>query len=260
MPMPTAPTATVILTATATEARRKPKRYGECMSDNGAPDRDPQALLRLFHLVSPALPVGAYAYSQGLEYAVHAGWVHDEASTLDWLQGISSASVGTLDLPIVLRLHSAWTRADIADVRHWNAQLIAARETSELRAQELHLGRALARVLVELELSEAGEWIEPAAAFATLFSLAAVRWRIDARDAMSGYLWAWSENQVLAAVKLVTLGQSAGQRLLHRLTAAMPELVEHALALGDATIGVSTPSQALASALHESQYSRLFRS
>jgi urease accessory protein len=227
------------------------------MSDNGLPARDPQALLRLCHLVSAALPVGAYAYSQGLEYAVHAGWVHDEASTLEWLQGMSGASVGTLDLPILLRLHRAWSGAAIEDVRHWNAQLIAARETSELRAQELHLGRALARVLIELDLSEAGEWIEAEVAFATLFSLAAVRWHIEARDAMSGYLWAWSENQVLSAVKL---GQSAGQRLLHRLTAAMPALVERALTLNDAAIGVSTLSQALASALHESQYSRLFRS
>jgi urease accessory protein len=230
------------------------------MSNNGAPDRDPQALLRLCHLVSPALPVGAYAYSQGLEYAVHAGWVHDEASTLEWLQGMSAGSLGTLDLPLLLRLHRAWSGADIPGVRHWNAQLIAARETSELRAEELHLGRALARVLVELELVEAGEWMKAPAAFATLFSLAAVRWHIEARDAMSGYLWAWSENQVLAAVKLVPLGQSAGQRLLHRLTAAMPAIVERALTLGDAAIGVSTPSQALASALHESQYSRLFRS
>ncbi len=230
------------------------------MSDNGAPARDLHALLRLCHLVSPALPVGAYAYSQGLEYAVHAGWVHDETSTLEWLQGISGASVGTLDLPILLRLHRAWSIADLPGVRHWSAQLLAARETSELRAEELHLGGALARVLVELELSEAGEWIEPAAAFATLFSLAAARWHIDARDAMSGYLWSWSENQVLAAVKLVPLGQSAGQRLLHRLTAAMPGIVERAQALGDEAIGVGTLSQALASALHESQYSRLFRS
>src|ERR1700687_3221329 len=116
------------------------------MSDNGTPDRDPQALLRLCHLVSAALPVGAYAYSQGLEYAVHAGWVRDEATTLGWLQGLSLHGVGTLDLPLLLRLHRAWSAADMPAVRHWNAQLIAARETSELRAQELHLGRALARV------------------------------------------------------------------------------------------------------------------
>jgi len=252
-------TVTVIATVTATE-RALGQRRGRFMSNNGASDRDPQALLRLCHLVSPALPVGAYAYSQGLEYAVHAGWVHDEASTLEWLQGLSRSSVGTLDLPILLRLHRAWGASDASAVRHWNAQLIAARETSELRAEELHLGLALARVLIELEIGEAGEWIEAAPAFATLFALAAVRWHIGAGDALAGYLWAWSENQVLAAVKLVPLGQSAGQRLLHRLTAAMPAIVERARTLADDAIGVSTVSQAIASALHESQYSRLFRS
>ena len=230
------------------------------MSDIGASYHDPHALLRLCHLVSPALPVGAYAYSQGLEYAVHAGWVHDEATTLDWLQGLSCSAIGTLDLPILLRLHRAWSVPDLPGVRHWTAQLIAARETSELRAEELHLGRALARVLVELEIGEAGAWQQAAPAFATLFSLAAVRWRIEAADALRGYLWAWSENQVLAALKLVPLGQSCGQRLLHRLTAAMPGIVERAQTLGDDAIGVATVSQAFASALHESQYSRLFRS
>jgi urease accessory protein len=221
---------------------------------------EPLALLRLCHLVSPALPVGAYAYSQGLEYAVQAGWVVDEASTLAWLQGLSRFGLGTLDLPMLQRLHTAWSLNDSAAVRNWNAQLIASRESAELRAEERHLGQALARVLIELELHEAHAWREQAPAFATMFALAAARWQIAAADTLSGYLWAWSENQVLAAVKLVPLGQSAGQRLLHRLTDSMPQIVEHALTLDDAAIGVGVVSQALASALHESQYSRLFRS
>jgi len=91
-----------------------------------------------------------------------------------------------LDLPILLRLHRAWSTPDALAVRHWTAQLIAARERAELRAEELHLGRALTRVLVELEIGEAGQWQQDAPALATLFSLAAVRWRIDAADALSG--------------------------------------------------------------------------
>jgi urease accessory protein len=230
------------------------------MTHDNANVPDPLALLRLCHLVSPALPVGAYAYSQGLEYAVHAGWVHDEATTLDWLSGLSNSALGTLDLPLLLRLQRAWSGGDVAAVCHWNAQLIAARETAELRAEELHLGRALARVLVELEIGEAAEWQQAAPAFATMFSLAAARWHIAPGDTLAGYLWAWSENQVLAAVKLVPLGQSAGQRLLHRLTAAMPGIIERARTLADDAIGVGTVSQVFASALHESQYTRLFRS
>jgi urease accessory protein len=204
--------------------------------------------------------VGAYAYSQGLEYAVHAGWVRDEASTLDWLAGLARHGLGTLDLPILLRLHAAWIAGDSARVRDWTAQLIASRETAELRAEELHLGRALARVLPELGVEEAGSWLDAAPAYATMFSLAAARWGVAPRATLLGYLWAWSENQVIAALKLVPLGQSAGLRILHRLTASMPAIVEHALGLADQRIGVSVVSQAFASALHESQYSRLFRS
>jgi urease accessory protein len=227
---------------------------------NYPPAGDLRALLRLFSLVSPALPVGAFGYSQGLEYAVQAGWVCDERSSLDWLQGMSRHAVGTLDLPILLRLYLAWRDEDGTTVRDWNAQLIAARETAELRAEELHLGRALARVLVSLEIEEAGEWLETAPAFAAMFSLAAVRWNIPARETLTGYLWTWTENQVLAALKLVPLGQSAGQRLLHELIESMPDIVDHALSMSDQSIGVAAISQALASALHESQYSRLFRS
>jgi len=217
-------------------------------------------LLRLCHLVSPALPVGAYAYSQGLEYAVEAGWVHDEASTLHWLDGLSRHSLGTLDLPVLLRLQRCWSAADLAGVKSWTAQLIAARETSELRAEERHLGTALARVLCELEIEEAADWMGGGGSFATLFSLASARWYIAETDALCGYLWAWTENQVLAAIKLVPLGQSAGQRLLHQLTNTMPEIVARAKRLTDAEIGVSVIAPVLASALHESQYTRLFRS
>jgi urease accessory protein len=230
------------------------------MSSADDAPRERLALLRLCHLVSPALPVGAYAYSQGLEYAVHAGWVGDEGSTLEWLQGQSQHALGTLDLPLLLRLHRSWSAADAAGVQCWTAQLLAARETAELRAEDRHLGAALARVLVELNIEDARSWLTEQSAFATLFALAAVRWHIGEDDALSGYLWSWTENQVLAALKLVPLGQSAGLRLLHRLTDSMPAIVARARELDDAAIGVGVVAPMLASALHESQYSRLFRS
>lgn len=222
--------------------------------------RDPHALLRLFHLVSPALPVGAFAYSQGLESAVEARWVSDEATAFEWLQGLSRFGFGTLDLPILLRLHRSWELADTAAVRYWSAWLLACRDTLELREEERHLGSALAHILANFDLAEAHEWQDAAPTFAAMFALAAVRWRIDAEDAARGYLWAWSENQVLAAVRLVPLGQSAGQRMLYRLADAMPAIVASAQAAADEDLGIGTVSQALASILHESQYSRLFRS
>lgn len=218
------------------------------------------ALLRLLHLVSPALPLGAFAYSQGLEYAVHAGWVSDERSAGEWLHGLAAGSLGTLDLPLLARLHRAWRCDDLEAVKRWSAQLLAARESAELRAEERHLGRSLARVLLELELAEAAQWNNDQASWATLFSLAAVRWGIGELEALGGYLWSWSEHQVLAAVKLVPLGQSAGQRLLRSLSDRIPSIAERARALADEDIAISTPAQGLACALHEGQYTRLFRS
>ncbi len=217
-------------------------------------------LLRLLHLVSPVLPLGAYAYSQGLEYAVHAGWVDDERTAEQWLHGLSRGAVGTLDLPVLARLHRAWRRADLDAVRRWSAELRAARESAELRAEERHLGRALARVLVELGIDEAAQWNDDRATWATLFSLAAVRWQIGEPETLAGYLWAWGENQVLAAIRLVPLGQSAGQWVLRALSDAIPEIVRQALGITDEAIAISTPAQALACSLHEVQYTRLFRS
>jgi len=218
------------------------------------------ALLRLLYLASPALPVGAYAYSQGLEYAISASWVFDEESTFDWLQGIARRGVGSLDLPILLRLHRAWLRGEENQICRWTVRLIASRETKELRTEDLHLGRALARILAGLGMVEAQAWEQANPAFATLFALASARWNISEREGLCGYLWSWSENQVLAAVRLVPLGQSAAQRLLHRLIEAIPGLVDRAHMVEDDEIGSSAISQVMASALHETQYTRLFRS
>jgi urease accessory protein len=226
-------------------------------------------LLRLCHLVSPALPIGAFGYSQGLEQAVQDGWVHDEVSALDWLDGQSRHAVGTLDLPLLLRMQRAWSATELGEVRERTRELIASRETAELRAEERHLGSALAKLLDGLGIIEAAQWLrqrdagetdsdEPA--LATCFSLAAWRWTIEPHDALAGYLWGWSENQVLAAIKLIPLGQSAGQRILHRLIGGMPLIVERAMALSDDAIGVGVFAPLMASALHETLYTRLFRS
>jgi urease accessory protein len=222
-------------------------------------------LLRLLHLASPALPIGAFHFSQGLEYAVECGWVKDEASALEWIKGLASASLTTLDLPVLERLRNAWRQDDTQDVLRWNAFLIASRETEELRAEDRHLGSALLRVLVELELTTGlfplnAANTRPGVSHATAFAFACSRWGIEPTACSLTYAWAWVENQVLAAVKLVPLGQSAAQRMLHALCARIPLLVERAHKLTDSDIGISTALSAVASGRHETQYSRLFKS
>lgn len=219
------------------------------------------SMLRLCQLVSPALPIGAYNFSQGLEYAVHMDWVRDEASVRDWVLGVAEHAVGTLDLPLLLRMHDAWSKHDEPNARYWSAYLLASRESEELRAEERHLGRSLAKVLVSLQIDAAAEWTKDSdASYACLFALAACEWQISRTQAATAYLWAWCENQVLAAVKLMPLGQTAGQRILNELLQKIPGIVENALLHTDGDIGVATPLQGMASAWHETQYTRLFRS
>jgi urease accessory protein len=141
---------------------------------------------------------------------------------------------------------------------------VASRETSELRAETLQMGSSLKRLLVDL--GEFGpEAIEPlmamaAPAYVTVAAYAAASWRIPPRAALAGYCWSWTENQVLAAIKAVPLGQLAGQRMLSALEPGIGAAVDASLACSDDALANFAPGLALASTLHETQYSRLFRS
>lgn len=218
-------------------------------------------LLRLLQLVSPSLPVGMYSYSQGMEQAVENGWIKDEAQAQAWLVGVLRHSLGCLDAPLLVRLYAAWAIGDAGAVERWSVELTAMRETAELRAEDRQTGQALARLLDGLGVEQAKAWSRHThASFATLFALAAVEWGVPKSHATAGYLWSWLENQALCAMKLVPLGQLAGQRLLHGLALEIPGLVDAALDLPDDAIGSSGFALSLASSRHERQYSRLFRS
>jgi urease accessory protein len=225
-------------------------------------------LLRLLHLCSPALPIGAFAYSQGLEPAVTLAWVRDEEQAKSWIVGQLRSQLGNLDLPVLARLHSAWGEheaepddAAARAVAAWSKLLMASRPSAELQAEERHLGASLARVVSGLGLPEAAAWIgREDVTYAAMFALAAHRWDVPVAAAAQGFAFAWAEQQTSAAVRLVPLGQSAGQRILAAAAAAIPDVVKRALELPDDDVGAAAPRLAAASAWHETQYSRLFRS
>ncbi len=222
---------------------------------------EPLGRLRLMQLISPALPIGAFTYSQGLEWAVEAGWVTDTATLSDWLQGLMDDGLGQLELPILVRLHQACEQADQQDIGRWGRQLYASRETRELRAEEHNRARALITLLADLEIPQATDWRDQLMhCQAAPFALAAVHWRIGIEDCLLGYAWGWLENQVAAAIKLVPLGQTDGQRVQLRLAECLPAIVERAMTVEDGDIGAGAPALAIASACHENQYTRLFRS
>ena len=215
--------------------------------------------MRLWQLISPTLPIGAYAWSTGMEYAVEAGWVTNEDAAANWIHGQLRNSFPCMDIPIFFRLYDAWVKNDVAAVKLWNQQLLAMRESAELHKEDLALGAALLRVLPVLNIA-VPDIKEINMTYCAVFSYAAQCIGIEKQQAAQGLVWSWCENQVAAAVKLVPLGQSSGQRTLSASIPFIEEAVERAMTCADEDIGVLMPGLAIASALHETQYSRLFRS
>lgn len=219
------------------------------------------AQLQLWRLISPMLPIGAYAYSTGLEYAIDAQWVRNETDAYNWIRGVLCHTVANTDIPIMLRCHAAWQANDQQQVNKWNNHLLAMRESRELQMEDQQLGRALAKILMESSVPHAGEWYaNQRISFAATFALACAHWQIPVVTSAQGLAFAWCENQVAAAIKLVPLGQSAGQRILSKLLNDISAAVTTGLSVDDDDIGLSAPGLAIGSARHEMQYSRLFRS
>jgi urease accessory protein len=222
------------------------------------------SLVRLLQLASPALPIGAYSYSQGLEWAVESHAVDDAASARRWIGDLLELVVARGEAAVAWRLITAAQHGDWPAFARWNSWSRASRETAELRAETVQMGGSLVRLLTELDLLDGDARdvlprLDPVVLPAA-FALAARGFGIPAQAALAAYVWAWLENQVLAAVKLVPLGQVAGQRLLAALGASIPAVVATAIAIDDDQISTFAPGFALASARHETQYTRLFRS
>jgi urease accessory protein len=217
--------------------------------------------LRLLHLVSPSLPLGSFAYSQGLEWAAEENWVKDETTLLQWIENLLLTGLTHLDLPLLQRLYQACATKDRDCFAYWSHYLSASRETRELREEERNRARALAALLPEWGIPADENWL------ALLknnqlsgYAYVAQSWGIKIDEAAEGYLWSWLENITLAGLKIIPLGQMAGQRILHKLQQRIPARVETGLSINDDEIGLSSPAQAIASSLHETQYTRIFRS
>ncbi len=224
---------------------------------------DAMGLSRLLQLASPMLPVGAYSYSQGLEWAVEEGTVHDAASAEQWIGDVLQYSMCSFELPVLWRLCHAWQDEDNAGILHWNERMCAGREAAESQAETLQMGYSLCRLLESLEEGGNPHLVKvqaiPAKSFPAVYACAVAIWQIPAIAAVHAYAWSWIENQVSAAMKTIPLGQVAGQRMLLSLGARLPVLVDRACSLLDAELSNFAPGFALAACQHETQYSRLFR-
>jgi urease accessory protein len=224
----------------------------------------PGALLGLLRLASPALPVGGFSYSDGLEAAVECGAVHDEASAARWLSDQLHLTQARADLPLVAAGHAAWQRLDGERIASLNAWALATRESGELRMQAQQMGRSLLEWLRGQERDDPRVAVlarlVPAPAWAIAFALAAERCAATALEAVLAFGFAWAENQVQATLKAVPLGQSQGQRILARLAQELEALAPSTVVLTDDQRQAFAPGLAIRSSQHETQYSRLFRS
>lgn len=222
------------------------------------------ALSRLLQLASPMLPVGAYSYSQGLEWAIECGDVKDLESARVWINDVLHTYQANFELPVLHRLYQAWQVNDMAAVHEWDAYYQAGRDTAEALAETKQMGYSLVRLLNDIEelpenlLADINGLQEPA--FPTIYTAIAHYWQIPVSDTLQGYAWGWLENQVSASMKTVPLGQVTGQKILLALGESLPSIVQHAIALPDTEISNFNPMLTIAGCLHETQYSRLFRS
>lgn len=229
------------------------------MPTESAPVAD-LALLGLMQLISPALPIGAFAWSQGLESAFELGWVTNEAELGQWLDGVLDDGLSRCELPLLARLQRAWAAADGEAINEWNDWLHATRETAELSDEDSRLGSALVRLLGSLELLPADGLMPEEPGYVTVFAWVAHRRNVPVRQTLLGFAWVWLENQLAVACKALPLGHTAAQRLNEQLRPALVTAIDAALARADDELGPILPGLALASAHHETQYSRLFRS
>lgn len=221
-------------------------------------------LIRLLHLASPALPVGAYSYSQALEWAVEDGTIHNGPSAQSWMQDALRYNLAQFELPYLAAMQAAWDMQDAPTLDALNADWLATRETAELRAETVQMGYSLRELIRQLDILPPKHMAHLAAldapGFPTAFAAIAAHWQLPTREVLLAYAWSWLENQTMAALKTVPLGQVAGQKVLLNLGAEIEQAVDAALQLKPAEANNFTPGLAIASAQHETQYSRLFRS
>ena len=222
-------------------------------------------LLQLMWLASPALPVGGFSYSEALEAAVDDGHVTGEASAAAWIANQMALAPARADLPVLAQAHAAWQRHELARITALNDFIGRTRETRELRLQSEQMGRSLVEWLRNQPVDDDARLahlatLAPSPTWPVAFALATARADASAAQALHASLFGWAENMVQAALKAVPLGQLAGQRILQALVDRMPPLIEQALGMTDDDMQSFSPMLGIASARHETQYSRLFRS
>jgi len=221
------------------------------------------ALIQLIWLASPALPIGGFSYSEGLEAAIDHGFVHDEHSAADWLVDQLHLTQSRGDMAVLGHMVTAWQAHDHPRLEALSQWVHATRESAELRLQSEQMGRSMLEWLRNQDAIDSdaialcNRWVPT---YPLMFALALSRTGASLEQCLQAYAFGWAENMVQAAIKSVPLGQNSGQRILTQLAQHIAPAVKHALQVNDESRQAFSPMLAILSAQHETQYSRLFRS
>ncbi|QGZ60827.1 urease accessory protein UreF [Paraburkholderia acidisoli] len=221
-------------------------------------------LTALLHLASPALPIGAFSYSQGLEAAIEANLIANAEDASRWIAAGLDTVLAPGELPFLAHQLERWRAHDAAALIEANAEFVASRESAELRRETSQMGWSLRQLCAQLEWGDTErratlDRMTPVAQ-PTAFAFAAFAHDAAADATLAAYAFSWVENQTAAALKAVPLGQVAGQRILVALRPAIERAVARALATPPDSLNTFAPQLGILSSRHESQYSRLFRS
>jgi urease accessory protein len=176
------------------------------------------SLVRLLQLASPALPIGAYCYSQGIEWMIDSRAIRDAAAAQQWIGDVLEHVVADGEAAVLWRLLAASERGDTQRFRHWSAWHRASRESRELRAETEQMGVSLVKLATELgildDASVALAALCPITLPAAFAPCAAAR--RSQRDCGAARM-SWPENQALVAVKALPLGQAVDSGCRSRL-------------------------------------------
>jgi urease accessory protein len=224
-----------------------------------------RSLYRLMTWLSPAFPVGAFSYSHGLEWAVEDGLVPDEARLADWIGAGLAHEFGAVGAHQLRAAHDAAIAHDAEALRAAIAEACAWQPTREFALESLAQGKAFITTLRNVSKpSPALAWAAPviegeAIAYPSAVGIAAALHGVPLRETLVGYFQAFTGNLVSAGIRLIPLGQTAGQRIMVKLEAPILAAAEAALTRHGEDIGTAAPMADWASMKHETQYTRLFR-
>ena len=221
--------------------------------------------LEFLQLTSPSLPVGAFSYSEGLEWLVQNNKVHDEISLFNWLE--SELSRGQITIEASSIAHIMEDLVDWRDkqdeqykslIEEWNSWLTSLRDSPELRSQQIQMGESLLQLLIDLDHplpNNEKKFIWPIA-----WAWAGVCWDIPRIDLVEGFLYSWVANQLSAALRLLSLGPTKAQQLQKKSLKLIKSQASYLLEQNPKEIWVGDVGAIMAQQSHVELYSRLFRS